>query len=438
LSPVAGLPPRRVAGAVIADVLNSRAALDDCFERALRSGEASSLDERDMALARAIATAAFRRLGTIRRAIASHLARELPRRAASAVEPILIVGAAQILLLDVPDHAAVDAAVEIAKGEPRTAPFAGLVNAVLRKIVAVGADSVAADPLADTPHWLAERWLKTYGRETAHDIAAAHRREPPLDITVKTDPSIWAQRLDGVLLPTGSIRLNGHAAIPTLPGYADGQWWVQDAAAALPARLLGAKPGERVADLCAAPGGKTAQLAAAGADVLAVDRSAQRLKRLNANMARLGLNVTSRVADALTLEAPPFDAILLDAPCTATGTIRRHPEVAWTKTPEDLKKLTALQRRLLDKAVSLLKPGGRLVYSTCSLEAEEGEEQIGAILDRTPGLARLPVVAGDVRGLEGALTFEGDLRVLPTFLPNDVPRLAGIDGFFVARLHRPT
>jgi 16S rRNA (cytosine967-C5)-methyltransferase len=437
LSPVAGLPPRRLAGAVIADVLASRAALDDCFDRALRKGEARGLDERDMALARAIATAAFRRLGTIRQAIASRLSRELPRRAAGAVEPMLIVGAAQILLLDVPDHAAVDAAVEIAKGEKHTAPFAGLVNAILRKIAAARADILAGDPLADTPAWLAERWLRFYGHDTTHAIAAAHRLEPPLDISVKTEPSFWAERLDGVLLPTGSIRLRGHAAIPTLPGYAQGEWWVQDAAAALPARLLAVKPGERVADLCAAPGGKTAQLAAAGADVLAVDRSAQRLKRLVANMARLKLEVRVRVADALALDEPPFDAILLDAPCMATGTIRRHPDVAWTKTPEDLRKLAALQRRLLDKAASLLKPGGRLVYSVCSLEPEEGEQQINEVLARMPGLSRLPVAADEIHGLERAVTAHGDVRVLPTFLPNEVPRLAGMDGFFVARLLRP-
>jgi 16S rRNA (cytosine967-C5)-methyltransferase len=431
------LPPRRLAGAVIADVLASRAALDDCFDRALRKEEARGLDERDTALARAIATAAFRRLGTIRHAIASRLARELPRRASAAVEPILIVGAAQILLLDVPDHAAVDAAVEIAKGETRTAHFAGLVNAILRKIAAARADILAGDPLVDTPTWLAERWLRIYGHDTTHAIAAAHRQEPPLDISVKTEPLVWAERLAGVLLPTGSIRLRGHAAISTLPGYAEGEWWVQDAAAALPARLLAVKPGERVADLCAAPGGKTAQLAAAGGDVLAVDRSAQRLKRLVANMARLKLEVTPRVADALALDEPPFDAILLDAPCMATGTIRRHPDVAWTKTPEDLRKLAALQRRLLDKAASLLKPGGRLVYSVCSLEPEEGEQQISEILARMPGLNRLPVAANEIHGLERAVTPHGDVRLLPTFLPNEVPRLAGMDGFFVARLLRP-
>jgi 16S rRNA (cytosine967-C5)-methyltransferase len=436
LSPVAGLLPRRLAGAVIADVLKSRAALDECFERALRAGEASGLDQRDTALARAIATAAFRRLGTIRQAIGGRLARGLPRHAGN-LEAILIAAAAQILLLEVPDHAAVDAAVEIAKADTRTAPFAGLVNAVLRKIAAATADILAAEPLADVPPWLAERWLKTYGVEVTQAIAAAHRQEPSLDITTKAEPAAWAERLDGVLLPTGSIRLRGHAAVPTLPGYEEGQWWVQDAAAALPARLLGVKPGERVADLCAAPGGKTAQLAAAGADVLAVDRSPQRLKRLAANMARLNLQVTARAADVLAIDEAPFDAILLDAPCTATGTIRRHPDVPWTKTPDDLAKLAALQGRLLDKAVGLLKPGGRLVYSTCSLEPEEGEEQIRGVLARAPGLERSPVTAQEAAGLDRAITPEGDLRLLPFFLPDETPRLAGIDGFFIARLVRP-
>jgi 16S rRNA (cytosine967-C5)-methyltransferase len=219
-----------------------------------------------------------------------------------------------------------------------------------------------------------------------------------------------------------------------LPGYVDGDWWVQDAAAAIPARLLDARPGERIADLCAAPGGKTAQLAQAGASVLAVDRSAPRLRRLAQNMARLRLTVETRAVDALTLEEDGFDAVLLDAPCSATGTLRRHPDVAWTKREDDIPRLADLQRRLLGRAGAMLKPGGRLVYCTCSLEPEEGERQIEAFLARYPEFRRDPVRPEEMPGLTEAITPDGDVRTRPTMLPNDEPRLAGIDGFFVSRL----
>jgi 16S rRNA (cytosine967-C5)-methyltransferase len=222
--------------------------------------------------------------------------------------------------------------------------------------------------------------------------------------------------------------------VTELEGFNSGEWWVQDAAAALPARLLNAGPGSRVADLCAAPGGKTAQIAAAGAEVTAVDRSAPRLRRLAENLKRLGLTVKTITADATTLEAEPFDAILLDAPCSATGTIRRHPDVAWLKSGNDITRLTQLQARLLDAAARLLKPGGTLVYSTCSLEPEEGERQIAALLARNPALERSPVTADEVGGHAEFITGLGELRTLPHHLPHAEPRLAGLDGFFAARL----
>jgi len=252
-------------------------------------------------------------------------------------------------------------------------------------------------------------------------------------LSVKENAEGWAERLGGVLLPTGSIRLVERTAIRDLPGFNEGAWWVQDAAAALPARLLNAKPGERVADLCAAPGGKTAQLAAAGADVLAVDRSAKRLKRLEETLARLGLKASTRAIDAEKLDEAPFDAILLDAPCSATGTIRRHPDVAWTKSEEDIRKLSGLQTRLLDKAASLLKPGGRLVYCTCSLEAEEGERQAAEFLSRHPEFARQAITADEIGGLAECLTPEGDVRTLPCHLISSEHDRGGLDGFFIAR-----
>ena len=257
----------------------------------------------------------------------------MPKRGGM-LEWTLIVAAAQILFLNAPDHAAVDLAVKATRADPASAPFAALANAVLRTI-ARERDAILAssDPLDDdTPAWLAARWRAAYGETTARAIAAAHRSEPTLDLSVKGDPAGWAERLGGIVLPTGSVRLDTHKPVAELEGYAEGEWWVQDAAAALPARLLRARPGMRVADLCAAPGGKAAELAAAGANVTTVDRSAERLKMLAANFERLRLHSEIVVADALNFEAPPFDAVLLDAPCTATGTIRRHPDVAWIKT----------------------------------------------------------------------------------------------------------
>jgi 16S rRNA (cytosine967-C5)-methyltransferase len=293
-----------------------------------------------------------------------------------------------------------------------------------------------AEPWLDTPGWLEERWIAQYGEPLATAIATAHRAMASVDLTVKEDPHAWAERLGGILLPTGSVRLTERTPIRDLSGYEDGAWWVQDAAAALPARLLAPQPGERIADLCAAPGGKTAQLAAAGAQVLAVDRSAKRLKRLEENLARLRLQAATRAIDAEKLDEAPFDAILLDAPCSATGTIRRHPDVAWTKGEEDVSKLAGLQTRLLDKAAGLLRPGGRLVFCTCSLEAEEGERQAASFLDRHPDFSRRPVTPDEVGGLAECLTPEGDVRTLPCHLAVAGHDRGGLDGFFMARFVR--
>ena len=431
-----GLAARVAAAAVMADAASGH-PLDDIFNAEPVNAKLGGLDPRDRALVRSIATAAMRRLGTLRKAVARFVERGLPKKSGQ-LEWILVVGAAQILFLDVPDHAAVDLAVRAARLDSTLAGFAGLVNAVLRNIARAKDEILgASDALVDdTPLWLSSRWRKTYGDATAALIASAHRHEPTLDLSVASDPQGWAQRLDGLVLPTDSVRLRGHAQIPELEGFADGQWWVQDAAASLPARLIHAASGERIADLCAAPGGKTAQLALAGAEVVAVDRSAERLKRLSANFARLNLSAEIRVSDALTFQAPAFDAILLDAACTSTGTIRRHPDVAWITRASDLSALGLLQMQLLDKAAALLKPGGRLVYCTCSLEPEEGPAQIAALLRRNPDMTRVPVDASEIGGLDDCVTEEGDLRTLPTHLPNDDPRLAGMDGFFAARLKR--
>jgi 16S rRNA (cytosine967-C5)-methyltransferase len=338
----------------------------------------------------------------------------------------------------VPDHAAVDLAVRVAQADRRAARYAGLVNAVLRRVAREGAQYLAAiDTTAlDTPDWLMTRWVENYGAATARAIAVANGREPALDLTVKSDPERWAGALGGRVLPTGSVRAIVHGPVSQLPGYADGAWWVQDAAAALPARLMGDVRELTVADLCAAPGGKTAQLAAAGARVVAVDRAPARLERLRGNLARLHLAAETVAADVTQWRAGPFDAVLLDAPCSSTGTIRRHPDIPWLKREADIATLAALQRRLILRAAELTKPGGVLVYCTCSLEPEEGIEVVRGLLDEDPNVRRLPISAAEIDGRGEWLTPDGDLRTLPSHLDHPDSRQAGLDGFYAARLQR--
>jgi 16S rRNA (cytosine967-C5)-methyltransferase len=349
-----------------------------------------------------------------------------------------LLGAAQILWLDVPDHAAVDLSVRLVQADRRAARYPGLINAVLRRVTRDGPEDLrAAESKAlDTPEWLLSRWQKHFGSETAQAIAAAQRHPPPLDVSVKGDAAEWAARLRGKVLPTGSVRTVAQGAVTRLPGFDEGGWWVQDAAAALPARLLGDLRGKTVADLCAAPGGKTAQLVLAGGTVIAVDRSEPRLKRLRENLARLNLQAETVVADATAWSGGPFDAVLIDAPCSSTGTIRRHPDIPWLKSAEDLAKLTALQARLLDRAAALVKPGGTLVYCTCSLEPEEGEQAVAALLGRDPNWRRRPIMPAEIGELPDLLTPEGDLRTLPCHFADPDPRMAGLDGFYAARLER--
>jgi 16S rRNA (cytosine967-C5)-methyltransferase len=415
-------------------VLERRQTLDQALDHAL--ARTPGLDPRDRQLARAITTFALKRLGSIRAALDARLKKTLAESPAD-FGANLIVGAAQILTMAVPAHAAVDLAVTLTAADRTLAGLTGVVNAVLRRI-ADERDAILAghDPRIDLPAWLIARWDDTYGRGRATAIAAATAQESTLDVTALADPARWAEALGGRLLANGSIRLDSHAPVQSLQGYEDGVWFVQDAAAAAPAPLLRARPGERVLDLCAAPGGKTAQLAATGADVTAIDRSAPRLKRVAENLARLKLSATLVAADAATWDGPPADAILLDAPCAGTGTIRRHPDIAWTKTPEDVATLAALQTKLLDRAAALLRPGGRLVYSTCSLEPEEGERQIAALLARRPDLARDPVRPGEAPGFDAAIDADGALRTTPEMWPDPDPRRAGLDGFYAARVRR--
>ncbi len=431
-----GLLVRLAAAAIISDIIYSGHRLDECFSPFAVPSRLVGLEPRDVALTRSIVTVSVRRLGLIRHVLSELLEKGLPRQSGR-LEFILIAAAAQILFLDSADHAAVDLAVRAVRHDPKTAGFAGLVNGSMRNLIRRREEFLELAALGeyDTPAWLMQRWRKHYGQEIAQLISAMHMQEPTLDITVKSDPESWAKELDGIVLPTGSVRLKSYIPVAELPGYVDGEWWVQDAAASLPARLLHAQPDERVLDMCAAPGGKTAQLAQARAHVTALDRSAERLKLLAANLDRLHLRASIAVGDAATYQATAFDAILIDAPCSATGTIRRHPDVAWTKKTGDLEALTLLQAKMLARAASLIRPGGRLVYCTCSLEPEEGEAQIGGFLRRNPDFQREPITEADGAPIE-FINKEGDLRTLPCYFPNENKRLSGIDGFFAARLTR--
>jgi len=436
-----GLAVRRVAADIVEGVLRRHRALDEMLQGSdARAATAAlaALSDRDRGLTRAIVAVALRRLGTLRHLLGSLLEEGLPAQAPR-VEIALLIGAAQILFLEVPDHAAVDLAVRLAREDRMALHFAGLINAVLRRIAREGKERIAAldAPVLDTPPWLMARWIKNYGEATAHAIAAANGREPALDLTVKSDAEAWAAKLDGRVLPTGSVRTIVHGAVTALPGFDEGAWWVQDAAASIPARLLGNVAGLRVADLCAAPGGKTAQLVAAGAKVTAVDRAPGRLKRLQENLTRLSLEAELVCADAAAWSPEQhFDAVLLDAPCTSTGTIRRHPDVPWLKRSADIASLAALQRRLLDHAITLVKPGGTLVYCTCSLEPEEGADVIADLLAREQSVRRVPIAVSEVFGQSDFINPDGDLRTLPCHFTDADSRYAGVDGFYAARLEK--
>lgn len=422
------LASRHTALDVLVACLEKGQPLDDALGR--HTGFAQ-LDPRDRAFVRLLLATTLRRLGEIDEVLSLMI--ERPLEGANTVgHEVLRLGAAQLLFLGTPAHAAVDTSVRLIEhaGLPH---LKGLANAVLRR---VGREGVALlgdrDPARlNTPLWLWESLTEAYGEETTRAIAAAHLIEAPLDLTPRSNAAFWAGRLDGELLPTGTIRRASGGAVSELPGYAEGAWWVQDAAAALPARLLGDVSGKRVADLCAAPGGKTMQLCAAGARMTAVDISARRMVRLGENLARAGLEaelVTSDAAKWATTEK--FDAVLLDAPCSGTGTLRRHPDIAWLKDEEDVGRLTLTQDRLLQRAVDLLKPGGTLVFAVCSLLPDEGPARLQALLARDKRLERVPIQPSELPGLADAVTPNGDVRTLPSMWPES----GGLDGFFVARL----
>jgi 16S rRNA (cytosine967-C5)-methyltransferase len=419
---------RHVALDLVGAVLGRERPLDESIDD---NPAMAQLSLRDRAFARLLVATVLRRLGQIDALIGDCLANPLPPRAAG-VQDILRLGIAQLLFLHTPPHAAVATSVDLAQSRGYLA-HKGLVNAVLRRLSIEGPSRVGLQdaPLLNTPNWLWQSWAGHYGEEIARAIATAHLREAPLDLTPRANAGGWCEKLAATQLPTGTLRRAGGGAVATLPGYAEGAWWVQDAAAALPVRLFGDVAGLSVVDLCAAPGGKTAQLANAGAMVTAVDRSSRRLDRLVGNLKRLSLPAAAVAADAVTWRPErPVDAVLLDAPCTATGAIRRHPDVPHLKRPADVARLAVIQERLLRAAIDMLRPGGTLVYCTCSLEPEEGPRQVESLLRSGAPVERQPLSAAELEMPGEWLTEDGDLRTLPFYLSEH----DGLDGFYGARL----
>ena len=340
----------------------------------------------------------------------------LQRTPDARTDALLRLAVTELLAHGTPPHAAVSAAVD------RAGRYRALANAVLRRVSDDGREAWHAARPTRLPGWLRGRLSAAYGNARTEAIEAAHERGAPLDLTAREDPEALAEATGGTLLSTGTVRLRG-GQVTALPGFDDGAFWVQDAAAAMPARLLGAGPGERVLDLCAAPGGKTMQLAATGAHVTAVDSDPARLDVLRRNLARTRLSAEVVEADALTYEAALFDAVLLDAPCSATGTIRRHPDLPYVKDGKGLRDLFGVQERMLSHALTLLKPGGRLVYATCSLLPEEGERQAErAIADGWRAFGDAPAPR----------TPEGGFRTTPEMWPGE----GHLDGFYFVALRR--
>ena len=423
-----GLAARRAALALIDAALNRRAGMEDA------GGTLGGLEPRDRAFARALASETLRRKGSLDRTLDARLQRAPPEP----VRALLRIGLAQLALLDTPPHAAVSTLLALAEADKGTRAFKGLINGVLRGLERDGAKAAvdAQPPEADLPDWLAARWRAAYGEATLHALALRLRETPPTDLSLKhpDEADAVAQALEGVALPGGGVRTSLKGDLAGWPGYDDGRWWVQDVAAALPARLLDIRPGETALDLCAAPGGKTLQLAAAGATVTALDKSEARARRIGENLARTGLSATVHPADAATWtgDGALFDAVLLDAPCTATGTFRRHPDVLWTARVGDVASLAAVQSRLLDAAAVRVRPGGRLVYCVCSLEREEGEAQAQAFLSRRPEFSAAdadPVALGFYAESKSP---SGGLRLLPS---SQEPA-GGMDGFYAVRFDR--
>ncbi|HEX3810539.1 MAG TPA: transcription antitermination factor NusB [Rhizomicrobium sp.] len=427
-----GIAARAAALEVLSEVLRRRRPLDLALAADIDN---AGLAPRDAGFARAIAGETLRRFGQLEALIATFVPKAPPPHKAGPALEILLMGACELLFLGVAPHASVDAANRLAQQDSKAVHFKPLINAVLRRIAKEGKAEIEKQDTAklNTPDWLWSRWRETYGDDTARAIAQAHLHPAPLDLHVKTDPQGWAQKLGGVVLGGNIVRLGEGHRVDQLDGFESGDWWVQDFAASLPAKLLGDVKGQIVLDLCAAPGGKTAELVSAGAEVIAVEREGERLLRLRENLQRLGLEAIAIEADVRDYKPDaPAPFVLLDAPCSATGTIRRHPELPWIKSAADINISANAAAELLESAAAMVAPGGLLVFAVCSLEPEEGSEQIEHFLRAHGDFAREAVTADDVYGMAELVTPDGDLRTLPCHLAAQ----GGMDGFYAARLRR--
>lgn len=427
-----GMAARETAVRVLMAVTLKNRPLDLAFDDMAGSAK---LDTRDRAFAMHIVMLALRRHGSLNHIMNTLLDRGLPQNA-TWTKAAIVIGLAQILFMRTADFASAHQMVELVKNLPgKESGFSGLVNALLRR---AGREKEALlkslnnNPMVDIPLWLRKRWIVIYGEGVTQKLAHALQNEPMLDISLKdTDTQLeYANKLEADVLPTGSLR-HAFTDIKTLAGYENGDWWIQDLSASLPAKLFPDIKGKHVLDLCAAPGGKTLQLASAGADVTAIDRSKNRLKRLQENLTRTNLTAEVVTADASSYEpSKPVDHILLDAPCSATGTYRRNPDVMLHKTANDIEKLAGLQCRILDHAFGLLPVGGTLIYCVCSIEADEGIDQINNFLQHTPTASRQTITDDELDGLHEIITPEGDILCLPHYLQNT----GGMDGFYISRL----
>ena len=423
---------RRAAFEVLRNVIFKKRALDDAFGFI---PQYMALTGADRGFASYIVRTALRRLGQIDALIDHCVPDSLPRKARP-VRDVLRIGITQLLFSATAPHAAVSTTVDLCR-DVEQVPFAKLVNAVMRRIQREGAQLLEAqDPARlNTSDWLWDSWVSAYGEETARAIAAVHLETPPLDLTPKSDPEMWAEQLGGTVILDGTVRLSEASDVTMLDGFEDGHWWVQDAAARLAVILLGDLQDKHVIDLCAAPGGKTMELLSLGASVTAVDISERRMGRVRENLQRTGYPATLVTEDARTWEPNTLaDIVLLDAPCSSTGTLRRHPDIAHLKSMDDVTKLSGIQDQLLDRAAVYIKPGGMLMFVTCSLQPQEGLERVTAFLDRHTDFARVGIQKAELPGLEDAITPDGDLQTLPHLLGDQ----GGMDGFFVARLVKTT
>ncbi|EJF74664.1 RsmB/NOP family class I SAM-dependent RNA methyltransferase [Bartonella alsatica] len=440
---IPGLAVRQLCVRFLGAVLDKHVSLSNLTDNEHGHPKYLGLSHRDRLLCRAILVVALRHRGQITTALSRFLLRPLPSQAFS-LQHLLHISVAQILYLDIPDHAAIDLAVHVAKLDPRLRRFSGVVNALLRNVAREAVFLRQLVPsIEGIPAWFRQLLVSTYGKEKAKQILAIQNVEPPLDVTVKSDSVGWAKRLGGIVLPNGSVRLsNLDCSVSDLPGYTEGAWWVQDFAAALPACLLGNIQGKQVVDLCASPGGKTAQLALQGADVTAIELSASRVKRLKENMERLHFSVSTWQGDVRNFHPEQlFDAVLLDAPCSSTGTIRRHPDILWTKSMDDIVNLAALQYSLLSAAIALVKKGGCIVFSNCSLAKEEGEDLIEKILSTRNDIILEPIRIEEMGVMAHLLSAKGTLRTTPADFCQEnfnaeKNMFLGMDGFFAARLRK--